>query len=122
MTKATADTLHHLTDFDSPFRIAEGGYIKKATGIYAPDLLNDELSGAQGWEFINGFSGQDRYAGPIMHESEYLGGGMAQYVLDNPGVYVLVAAYYDPEDEAEDSAVEIHGWALVRLKENSSSA
>lgn len=98
MTKATADTLHHLTDFDSPFRIAKGA------------------------EFINGFSGQDRYAGPIMHESEYLGGGMAQYVLDNPGVYALVAAYYAPEDETEDSAPEIHGWALVRLKENSAPA
>jgi hypothetical protein len=53
-----------------------------------------------------------------MHSSEYLGGGMAQYVLDHPGVYVITGAYWSPADDAQDDEPdELEGWALLRKKE-----
>lgn len=121
MQKVTAETLNNAVDFDAPFRVSEGGFISREDGLYAPEMfLNEEFS-EQGdkWELISGFSGQDSYAGPIMHSSEYLGGAMAQYVLDNPGVYVLMAAQWEDEETpySETDGYYTEGWILARYKE-----
>lgn len=128
--KVTIDTLNSAVEFDCPFRVNEDGTITRAAGIYAPDcIMGDEIDdkdrkkyvypfpGYPEWELISGFSGQDSYPGPVMHNSEYLGGGMAEYVLENPGVYVIMAVFWLPDDpEAERDYVE--GWILARLREN----
>jgi hypothetical protein len=93
--------LSDLMDFDHPITVTDDGrVIDGPAGVYAPDLYDDELSaGSIGdrWELLNGYSGQDRYAGPIMHPSEFIGGGMARDILATPGTYVAVAAYYSAE-------------------------
>jgi hypothetical protein len=101
--------LSHLMEFDCPIEVhADGRVTDGPAGVYAPDLYDDELdtSGPVGngwgaWELLDGYSGQDRYAGPIMHDSEFIGGGMARDILDQPGVYVAVAAYYSAEHTHE---------------------
>jgi hypothetical protein len=104
--------LNNATEFDSPFRVnADGSVSDGPAGLYAPDLYDEELSD-DAWEMVNGYSGQDRYAGPIMHNSEYLGGGMARDILNSPGVYVVVAAAYSPDEDDDEEETIWEGWAL----------
>jgi hypothetical protein len=110
----TAETLSDALEFDSPFRVYEGGKIGDGDGIYAPELMDDELIG-DGWVFLSGYSGQDGYSGPIMHSSEYLGGQMAQDVLDEPGLYCMVPAYYTNDEDPADGPF-IEGWALLQYR------
>lgn len=143
--KAQAETLNGLVEFDCPFRSFGDGTISNVTGIYAPDTLyGNEIEdkdrtkyvypfpGYSDWELISGFRGQDSYSGPVMHNSEYLGGGMAEYVLENAGVYVLMAVSWPPENDEDEPCCpecgyhhkvecncpedEIEGWVLARLK------
>jgi hypothetical protein len=97
-------SLHDQTEFDCPFRVHPDGTVTSEHGVYAPEVFNvihmSDFHSDQ-WELVNGFSGQDRYSGPIMHSSEYLGGGMEEWVMHNPGVYVITGAYYDAECENE---------------------
>jgi hypothetical protein len=89
--------LSDLMEFDHPITVTDDGrVIDGPAGVYAPDLYDDDLD-SDSWELLNGYSGQDRYAGPIMHPSEFIGGGMARDILSEPGTYVAVAAYYSAE-------------------------
>lgn len=116
-TPATPDTLNRLVDFHSPFVVHEDGTISDAPGIYAPDLFHvdgeREPEGAgHKWEYVDGYSGQYRYSGPVMHASEQLAGGMARDVLETPGTYVLCVVECWPDDEDEEP--EPAGWVLLR--------
>lgn len=106
----TAETLNKAFEFDVPVEVKGNGSAAPRLDIFAPDLLDEQVS--SGWELLNGFSGQDRYAGPIMHPSEYIGGGLARHILQHPGVYVAVAAYYSPEAEGDETTIE--GWAIAK--------
>jgi len=116
-----ASDLNKIVEFDSAFRVDEEGNVICADGIYAPDVyvVTDKdgqiIGGAhisgEGWTFVYGYSQQDSYGGPIMHPSEFLGGRMAQDVLDAPGVYVLCEVI-DPDD-CED----LIGWVLLERKD-----
>jgi len=118
----TASDLNLIAEFDLAFRVDEEGNVTCADGIYSPDvyvvtdeegqIIGDAHISGEGWTFVNGYSGQDSYAGPIMHPSEFLGGKMAQDVLDSPGVYVVVGVI-DPDD-TED----LIGWVLLERKGN----
>jgi hypothetical protein len=109
-------TLHDQVEFNCPFRVHRNKTVTAEHSIYAPeDVLDGEISGP--WELLNGYSGQDRYAGPIMHNSEYLGGALEEDILNTPGVYVLLQLIYSPEEDAEDPEEYIHeGWAIARYK------
>lgn len=76
--------------------------------VFAPELFDEEVS--PGWTLLNGWSGQDRYPGPIMHASEYIGGRMAAWILENPGVYVALVSY-----DLDDLDGEPFGWAVAKL-------
>lgn len=107
--------LSEIMDFDHVIEVHEDGTI--TTGpphLHAPDLHDDELSSA-GWELLNGYSGQDRYAGPIMHPSEQIGGRMERDIRETPGIYVALVAYYSPdEDDDPDDYDDVGGWAVAR--------
>lgn len=114
---ATPDTLNGLVEFDAPFMVRPDGTIDThLPGIWAPEVYWDddgpEISSREPWAPVNGYSGQDRYAGPVMHASEYLGGGMARDVLAAPGIYVLVVVTCLPDDD--DPEPEPAGWMLIR--------
>jgi len=108
----TAEKALAQFDFDHPFRVTEDGTIADdVTGIYAPDVLDETVEGP--WEPVTGYSGQDRYSGPVMHNSEYLGGGMLRDMLAEPGIYVQVLCYWSEEDDSEEGP-EIEGWMLLK--------
>jgi hypothetical protein len=112
-----AYALNKVMEFDHPIRVnADGTVTPSVPGVYAPECHDEE--GAErpylspGWEFVDGYSGQQGYSGPVMHSSEFIGGGMARDILAAPGVYVAVVVYW-LSDEDEDSD-DMAGWAVVR--------
>jgi hypothetical protein len=120
-TYLTADELDKFAEFDHPFRVNDWGHdgfpdgsvTDDLPGVYAPSVYwyegdSQEYIDGSGWEPVNGYSGQDRYSGPVMHASEFLGGGMAKEVLSTPGIYV-VTTVEDPDDPDNPA-----GWMLLR--------
>ena len=102
-------------DFDHPFRVTESGHIvDDVTGIYAPDVLDDAFEGP--WEAVTGYSGQDSYAGPVMHNSEYSWRrDAAGDMLGDPGIYVQVPCYWSEAEDEEGPSTE--GWMLLKYSE-----
>lgn len=78
----------------------------------------DELP--DGWEPMRGYTGQYGAGSEsfIMHSSEFIGGRMARYILETPGLYVsiIVDGMLD-EPDAETGSV---GWMVAKadLPEN----
>jgi hypothetical protein len=101
-------------EFDHVIRVNEDGSISDVRGIYAPSLCDDELDSAR-WELLDGYSGQYNYSGPIMHNSEYIGGSLERDIRETPGVYVALVSYYLSDDDNEGTE---EGWAIARLKED----
>lgn len=102
--------LNAVMEFDHVIRVHEDGSITDEPNTWAPELHDGELSAREGdsWTLLNGYSGQSGYAGPIMHASEYIGGGMERDIRETPGVYVALVDY--PSDDSEPE-----GWAVARL-------
>lgn len=116
----TARALNDVMEFDHVVRVHPDGTVTDEPNVWAPNLQDGELDNDR-WDFFtHGYSGQHGYSGPIMHDSEYIGGGLGRDILATPGVYAAVASYYSPEGGDGDS--EIEGWAVVRLKENADDA
>jgi hypothetical protein len=82
-------------EFDHVVRVHDDGSVTNELGVYAPELYEGELPMDSKWELLDGYSGQDRYAGPIMHDSEFIGGQMERDILENPGVYVAIVSTYE---------------------------
>lgn len=102
-------------EFDHVIRVHADGSVTDESNVYAPEVhMHEDLSldVGDGWELLNGYSGQDRYAGPVMHSSEFIGGGMERDILAAPGVYVAVVVMADSEDSESDD--DIAGWAVAR--------
>ena len=74
-----------------------------------------DLDGAlpEGWHAITGFSGQCGYSGPIMHDSEYVGGDMARALFGGGESCEYVMAYCDRLPEDEDGDMEFEGWVIL---------
>jgi hypothetical protein len=96
--------LNDLMEFDVVVQVLPGGKVIEAPKVYGPSLHEDELDD-QSWSLMDGYSGQDRYSGPIMHASEFVGGQMERDILSEPGYYVTLVNYLD-EGEPE-------GWAVA---------
>lgn len=109
----TVDNLNTFMEFDCVIRVHEDGTVERADGIYAPSLYDDELDSDK-WTMMNGYSGQYGYRGPIMHNSEFIGGGMAKDILAEPGVYVALVSYYTVDEDDEN---DVEGWAVAKLNE-----
>jgi hypothetical protein len=102
-------------DFDHVIEVRADGSIIDRPDIYAPTLHDGQLEGSD-WVLLNGWSGQDRYSGPIMHQSEFIGGGMERYILATPAIYVSLVDYPGCGDDCEDcegSGCEPEGWAVA---------
>jgi hypothetical protein len=97
-------------EFDRVVEVREDGSIIDRHDIYAPELHDGELDGS-GWTLLNGWSGQDRYSGPIMHASEFVGGALETWISENPGIYVTLVDY--PSDDGEPD-----GWAIATREES----
>lgn len=117
------NSLDDIMSIDHVIRILPGGIIDdNVPGVWSPEVHIDtdddgqildahektmiEELRAQGWEPLNGWSGQYSYSGPIMHASEYIGGGLEKHIRETPGFYVAVAV---ETDDADDPA----GWLCL---------
>jgi len=115
---ANQKSLNDVMQFDHVVTINNDGSISEGPdSIYAPELWEGELLSDE-WELLSGFSSQSggkngRYLGPIMHDSEYIGGGLEDYILDNPGIYVSIVSNYADENGWGD---ESSGWAVARYR------
>lgn len=115
----------HAIDFDHPFTLHPDGTITDAPGVYAPAVWHDDetdvmIDGA-GWRALTGMTRQDGYHGAVMHASEYIGRGIANYLLDmvvdgeEPIMFVVVVVECMPDEDDEDGMdVEPAGWAILR--------
>ena len=103
--------LNDMMEFDHVIRVDENGNVTDEYGIYGPSLFDDELDSSE-WSLLDGYSGQDGYSGPIMHNSEFIGGQMERDILAQPGLYVVVVAYWS-EDDYGSTEDDIEGWAVA---------
>lgn len=98
-------TLDQRMDFDHVIHVDADGNVTDAWTVYAPDLYDNEIYASE-WALLDGFSGQYGYSGPMMHSSEFVGGGLERHILENPGYYVTLVNY-DSEGGDHDS------WAIA---------
>jgi hypothetical protein len=111
------DSLDDVMGLDAPpVRVehAPNGDVLVTTlpDVHAPESLPDDdaelirEARASGWEPLSGFTGQYGYRGPILHPSEYIGGGLARHILETPGDYAVATA--DDPETGEPS-----GWVVL---------
>lgn len=106
-------SLNDIMDFDHIVEVHTDGSITDGpANLYAPSLYDGDLDDSR-WELLTGYSGQYGYSGPIMHNSEYIGGGMERDILSTPGVYVALVCYWSPDEESTDDEHTIEGWAVA---------
>jgi len=109
--------LNAMMDFDHVVRVdSEGNVTDAEPDVYAPDV-NEDTDGTHvdpdSWSLMTGYSGQYMYGGPVMHASEYVGGGMARDILATPGLYVCVVVYDMRASDDDDD--NIAGWAVAYI-------
>lgn len=117
----TAAELNGVMDIDHVIEVLPTGHVRPRADIYAPTLHQEEIESGAGWEPIRGYSGQyfptaeGRAKNFIMHNSEFIGGRLADDILSRPGIYVVVVATWDPDEEDDDDDGEtlIEGWAVL---------
>jgi len=107
--KGRIQELEDMMEFDHVIRVHEDGTISEPEGFWAPEFY-DSRCFDKSWTMLTGYSGQYSYSGPVMHDSEYIGGGLAEDMLDRPGVYVAVTHTYSGESEGEDVQ---EGWGIA---------
>jgi hypothetical protein len=107
--------LNEIMEFDHVVTVhADGTITDGPREIYAPELFDNQLDSDR-WELLNGYSGQHGYSGPIMHNSEFIGGRMEDDIRSTPGTYVALVSNYPPDDDSDGELVS-EGWAVARLK------
>ena len=99
-------------EFDRAFEVLADGSTRVADSqvyveVYAEVGESGDPYVSDGWEFASaGYTRQDLYNGPIMHNSEFMGGALLADTLGEPGVYVMEPVYWDDDT--------IEGWVLLR--------
>lgn len=114
-----ADRIQHF-DFDHCFTLHADGSIDEPSGVWAPNVYHDPTGDVEiedpAWSCVVGLTGQDSYHGACMHASEYVGRGVAEYMLDmcqdDPVTFALVVVYVLPEDD-DDESDDVAGWAIA---------
>jgi hypothetical protein len=135
--------LDNLMSIDHVVRVLPDGTVTDKTpdgkplGVYAPEVYCDydgpfaeasitkehdrdmvKYLADQGWHVADGWSGQDRYSGPIMHPSEYIGGALADHIRETPGYWVALSVEIhpkedDPEYDDGNGESESAGWIVA---------
>jgi len=130
--KVTEENLNSVMEFDHVIRVhADGTVTDSPERVYFDEavrsyLVNpetweweDEINLPEGWSLLSGFTGQYSYNGPVMHPSEYIGGGIARYILETPGDYVALVMEsdcgYTQEFCSEESGCDCEpaGWVVA---------
>lgn len=110
-------------EFDHVFTLHPDGTITEPKNVWAPSVYHDDatditIDGA-GWRALTGMTGQDSYHGAVMHPSEYIGRGIADYLQelasDAPATFVVVTVECLPDDD--DPEPEPAGWAILHMEQ-----
>lgn len=112
--------LNKQIEFGCPVVVKADGSIERAD-VTAPDLYDDELSDSAWTFFTAGYTGQHGYSGPIMHNSEFISGRLADDIVAQPGYYVALVSEYRECAECEGIEDEDYicdydhaeGWAIA---------
>lgn len=118
--------LNRAVEFDRPFRVTRTGVEFDAEASAPTEVFYDDDGGITvddrphdssrtDWEALTGYTGQYAYRGPVMHPSEFLGGGLARDVLESIGdTFVVTAVEVLPDGDDPDPFPA--GWAILRLR------
>lgn len=115
--RGVADSLNSLMEIDHVIRVdADGRVWDDVTGAYAPEfeVVTDENGNftvgterllakeiwRQGWKAESGWSAQQgtKPGDVVMHTSEFIGGSLAEYILNTPGYWVACAVDVESEE------------------------
>lgn len=126
MTYGT-DDLNGIMEFDAVVRVEQDGTVSEVSGVYAPEVIvfldsdgqiTDEAEKfmvksveQQGWKLLSGYTGQYSCSGPIMHPSEFVGGRLAEDILEQPGLYVVCEVRGDTDTD------DLIGWVVAHREE-----
>jgi hypothetical protein len=127
--KPTADSLNDAMEVDDVVRVTPDGWLDSADGVHAPEVFvfcdeDGQVSRqedvdmvtrceSEGWDVMNG------YSGPVMHTSEYIGGRLAEDILERPGLYVAcVVECLGPDRDASENESPA-GWVVLRKLDES---
>jgi hypothetical protein len=109
------DANGNVTDTDMPTGVVGAYFDLNVT----PDGT-DEFDMSEGWTLLSGFTGQFGYNGPVMHPSEYVGGGLERHIRETPGYYVVLLVegrcdYDGSTDCTPESGCDCEpaGWAIA---------
>jgi hypothetical protein len=120
----TPDQLNAVMEFDRVIRVEPDDTVTTDvksdatwTCPYPPDLYDGHLTGGSArWSLMSGYTNQQG-GGDVLHNSEFIGGGLARDILATPGLYVAVVANWSceehPDDECECDTME--GWGVARI-------
>lgn len=128
LAKVAPGNLNVLMEFDHVIRVHPDGTVSEPSNVWAPELWDEELfvypqipSQPSGWWLMNGYSA---HSGPIMHDSEFIGGRMARNILTQPGLYVALTNHTSEPSEGCDDCTEdpcdqhdIAGWAVAYIED-----
>lgn len=106
----STEELNNVMEFEHVIRVHNDGTVSDSPySVGSQDAYfdltvtedgTDQFDMSEGWELLTGFTGQYGYNGPVMHSSEYIGGGLAQHILETPGDYVVLeVSSYSSEHE-----------------------
>lgn len=117
--------LSRFMEFDHViFSWGDGRHAQAIKGLWAPvynhdrdehgEWLDPQIEGEnrEKWSLMHGYSGQHSYRGPWMHQSEFIGGRLAEDILNTRGIFVAVYPSSLEEDYEPDS------WAVAYISEN----
>lgn len=99
--------LNERMEFDSPIEIREDGSIIDRHDLFAPDFFESQVLSDK-WIVFGEY-----------HDSEFIGGGLEQTLLERPGVYVVVANSW--ENDSDDAGIReaepyvLEGWAILEF-------
>lgn len=136
--------LNDVMEFDHVIESHGDGTVTWRSDLHAPEVYDENIeedghdrhgrrrwkfTGSDEWELLYNYTGQYSYNGPVMHPSEFIGGGIAHDIIETPGVYVVVVVRtLEPEEGCEfcenEGANEGHptpcdqhdivGWAVAK--------
>ena len=135
-TTGQHDALAKIAEFDHVFCVDVHGNVFEPSykGYYSPDALDVDPNattlryGNEEWQLpLSGLTGQDRYNGPWLHNSEVIPGGVAEVVLSMPGYWVAIYGQHSPEyvdcpfgqEDHDDGNCHcetiIEGWTMAHI-------
>ncbi len=109
--------LDQLMRVDHVIRVHKDGTVSEPMSVWAPevydnapegepeDIMASSPAGGPRWSLLSGWSAEYMNRGPVMGDSEYVGGALARHILENPGLYTIVTVTDPNGDDI--------GWAVA---------